>query len=516
VFLRNHRNLLSLVLLLVILPLLTNCALFVSADGRLRLFRIYFAKEVVAEIYTVPPLLTGEPHVSYQQSVYRSANRHFFLRLTLLNGAKFSATGAEPELTFDLNAGGLVAVNRLLGAAAEQTYAEWIVNVLDDFTETGDGPPRWNIDLTGVAIDAGQVLQNGGSVDVMVSTRDSAAGVPFDSALTGKFMVGVPGVAYIREALVTTSALVNMDEEEKEFVPNGTDTPTVDNGADAGEIGPGLYFEEEPGEDTPEYVCVFAPDGNPYFLSADDSLDLVFRSNLSAISQVVIGPSDAPQAFQLSDEERASNSLTLTVPGDVVTDWSTVTIPSTSPILPGVRIPIAGFLPISFEVVGDQPIRTRILTVELRIRLENGQEYQLLPPTEITRWLVDGSVLVAPWVNGNDSALGSMISLINHSPRDGRVKVRVLALPRVGPAIEAQDLGSVPVGILRANGAASINVAEQVLQPLGLRPYTENGGNVSLEITIAGADVSGLVNVSGSGMSYGVSELIKSQLGVVD
>ena len=107
---RNRRNLLLVLLFVGILPILTSCALFISSDGRLRLYRVYYAKEVVAEVYVVPGILSISPlpatHVTYEQTVYRATNKNFFLRATLSGGAKFSSTGAEPVLAYADNAGG--------------------------------------------------------------------------------------------------------------------------------------------------------------------------------------------------------------------------------------------------------------------------------------------------------------------------------------------------------------------------------------------------------------------------
>ena len=345
-----------------------------------------------------------------------------------------------------------------------------------------------------------------------MSTRDSSTGEPFDTPVTGKFMVGVPGFTYYDGTLINGRATVDLDQEEKVFVPDALDSTTMDRGADVGGIGPGIYIEEEEGEITPGEVFVFAPDGNAYLLSPDDQLELTFSSNLSAISRILIGVDD--REYVLTDADRASSSVTLTVPGDVVNYWATITVPPDGPPIPLSTLPVTSPLPVAFEVKGDEPIRTRIITVEMRLRLENGYERQLLPPTEITRWVINGSVLVAPWVNGNDQALTTQVSLMNHSGRSGTIKARVLSMPRVGTPTE--DLGSVMLGVLPANGTASFNLGEQVLAPLSLRPYLQNGGNLSLEVTIAGANASGVTTVYGPTVAFGTTRMIRSSLSVVE
>jgi len=516
----------SLILLLVaIFPVLTGCPpLFVSEDGRLELYRIYYAKEVVSEIYVVPLANSVDPtvpHLFFSQTVYRGSNQNFMLRATLSDGAKFSATGAEPVLAYAANAGGGSNVTPLIRATDERDHVEWLVSVTAGFTG-GGGPPEWTISFTGVAIDAGQVLQDGGAVELTVSTRDSGTGVPFDTDVTGRFLVGVQGVAYdpgsalgipMPTSLVRTSAVIDLDAEGNVFVPNNPDTITEDKGGTVGRVIDGYWGEELEDATIPGFD-VYDPSGNPYSLSAGDHVDFIFRSDLSGIAKIDIAPDPLGPGvltdfeLPLDDEDRASNEVTVSVPGDVVHDWAWLPAPP-------FQIPIPNPLEITFEVLGDQQLRTRILTLEIRVRLETGTEYQLLEPTEITRWVVNGTILIAPWVNGNDTSLQTDIYLMNNSGRNGTVKVRVLPLPRVGNPAPQLDLGTVQVGVLPPNGAASFNLAQQVLQPLGLRPYTTDGGNLTLEITVIGVKASGVSQVKSGGMCFGTMQLIASEGGLV-
>jgi len=95
-------------------------------------------------------------------------------------------------------------------------------------------------------------------------------------------------------------------------------------------------------------------------------------------------------------------------------------------------------------------------------------------------------VLVANFVNGNDAALNSRVYLWNPLENAGEVTVRVFTLPPTGGT--AQELTEAPLslGILGAKSAVNIKVAEDILAPLGRRPYTEDGGDLTLEFTIKG------------------------------
>jgi len=56
-------------------------------------------------------------------------------------------------------------------------------------------------------------------------------------------------------------------------------------------------------------------------------------------------------------------------------------------------------------------------------------------------------------------------------------------------------LGTVDLGTLRASSARNIKLAEDILEPLGRRPHTDNGGNLMLELTIEAPDVVGAAQV---------------------
>jgi len=116
-------------------------------------------------------------------------------------------------------------------------------------------------------------------------------------------------------------------------------------------------------------------------------------------------------------------------------------------------------------------------------------------------------VFVANFVNGNDDALNSRVYLWNPLANAGEVTVRVFTLPSTGGT--AQELTEVPLslGILGAKSAVNIKVAEDILAPLGRRPYTEDGGDLTLEFTIKGADARGSAQVFSSSFASGTYPL---------
>jgi len=113
------------------------------------------------------------------------------------------------------------------------------------------------------------------------------------------------------------------------------------------------------------------------------------------------------------------------------------------------------------------------------------------------------TVLVANFLNGNNAAFSSRVYLFNPTPSAGDVTVRVFTVPLRGGT--AQELGTpLNLGSLGARSALNIKVVEDILTPLGITtPYTDDGGNLTLEFTIQAADVRGAAQVFSDIFAYG-------------
>ncbi len=116
-----------------------------------------------------------------------------------------------------------------------------------------------------------------------------------------------------------------------------------------------------------------------------------------------------------------------------------------------------------------------------------------------------GSILVANFMNGNNAFLASRIYLVNPSSSAGTVAVRVFTLGHEGAS---SLLGTVDLGTLEATSARNIKLAEDILAPLEIPlPYTDNGGNLTLEFTIGVSGVHGTAQVFNHALSLGTYQL---------
>ena len=115
------------------------------------------------------------------------------------------------------------------------------------------------------------------------------------------------------------------------------------------------------------------------------------------------------------------------------------------------------------------------------------------------------TVLVANFMNGNNAVFNSRVYLRNPSAMDGKVTVRVFTLPHTG---NSSLLGSVDLGILGASSARNIKLAEDILVSLEIPlPYTDDGGNLTLEFTVEAPSVRGSAQVFSSSLAYGTYPL---------
>jgi len=64
------------------------------------------------------------------------------------------------------------------------------------------------------------------------------------------------------------------------------------------------------------------------------------------------------------------------------------------------------------------------------------------------------------------------------------------------------------LGTLAAKSAVNLKLVEDILTPLGIStPYTDGGGNLTLEFTIGAANVRGVAQVFSSSLAFGTYPL---------
>ena len=118
------------------------------------------------------------------------------------------------------------------------------------------------------------------------------------------------------------------------------------------------------------------------------------------------------------------------------------------------------------------------------------------------------TVLAAHFMNGNNAFVNSRVYLWNPSATAGEVTVRVFTLPVVGGISEELTATPFNLGTLGAESARNIRLAEDILAVMGIPlPYTDDGGNLTLEFTIQAPDVQGAAQVFSPDVAFGTYPL---------
>ncbi len=90
--------------------------------------------------------------------------------------------------------------------------------------------------------------------------------------------------------------------------------------------------------------------------------------------------------------------------------------------------------------------------------------------------------------------------------------VRVFALPLLAGTARELTITPLNLGILGPKSALNLKLAEDILVPLGIAlPYTTDGGNLTLEFTIASKNVRGVAQVFSGDFAFGTYTLQEIQ-----
>jgi len=460
----------------------------------------YASELTLTPATALPPTLNGNTYklvnsASFNSDIYRAMNvarttaQNFTVVVTLNNGARF-ATGVLPvgaDVTVDSISGtppgaGAATFTVAAGGANNGTSVTFLSNIGTSFTgfptlKIAAGASGWTIK------DVNNQLATG-PITVTVQTFDAADGSALDTGGTDTVDIAraapaviIPTVAFVSTFKATT-AVVDVGTNRQNFVPNAPDTTTVDNGATLA-IG---YA-------TPAPLNLA---GTAFALAATDTVTLTFTSSNDFTGLTAI-PFGATTGIQW-------NAISATTPA---------TAPTTRVIaLAGTAASIgAGTQNFVFTVTGTTVLPTRVISVAVDLALAvggstNGGARNLLAVSPVTTWTFNGSVLVANWLSGDSTTFKSRIYLWNPSSTTGAVTARVFSMPLVTSGTQTSTELTTPgsplsLGSLAGNSSMAIRLFEDILGPAGLNiaPYTTNGGNVVVEITVRASNVRGTCQV---------------------
>jgi len=224
-------------------------------------------------------------------------------------------------------------------------------------------------------------------------------------------------------------------------------------------------------------ASVLLKDATAYSLLAGDSVELVITGDLSGITSITY-----------------DGTVTSVKAADVTASSITIKLAGTSSSLAG------GKVARTFVLTNDGTVLSaRTLSLAINLKLSGGvtgpavNNRTLLAVTPLSVWSLNGTVLIANFLNGNSTDFASRIYLFNSSSSSAAITAKVLTLPVKGGTQVL--LGTVLLSDEVAAGMGmNIKLAEDVLANIsGLAsPYVTDGGNVVVEFTVEASQVTGV------------------------
>jgi hypothetical protein len=419
--------------------------------------------------YTIPAGNT----IVHDMGVIRNSSQDFFVDLSLSSGA-FAGGLATDDLTLTvIPAGGYVV--SIIGPSTGSTV-RFYVNVTVD---PGPQPPTVTesvtFDTSGwLVTDTSDVLGGGGSISATVVTKDSATNIEFDPVgdNTDEWLLSKNVLADVD--LTATSATIDVNTMRVHFVAgiNGGDTTVQDNGAQLGILG--------------SSSTIYGANGTLYTLAGSSMVRVFITGDLSGVTNITW---NGVGYYSLNGSQ------------------AEIRVYGGNPILDG------NLEDIQITVDGETALAARILKISVYLDIEESPspyddlyDRYILGETVLTTWSPNGTILLTNWTNGNWAALNGRIYLWNPSSVDGEVTLRVFTLPLGfgGSTL----VGTLEAGLLKSESGVNLRVGEDILVPLGITtPYTTNGGNLVIEVTIAAPGCNGYSQVFSSGFAYGTVQL---------
>jgi len=228
-------------------------------------------------------------------------------------------------------------------------------------------------------------------------------------------------------------------------------------------------------------------------------------------------PSPATQSFAVTEEQEGEDTtppqttITSGPSGTISRSSATFTFTGSDNITPiGNLVYASQLVPLeqTFSTFSNSNSRTFMnlspgdYTFRVKARDQEGNED---PSPAARSFRVDARILIANFMNGNDALFNSRIYFWNPSDISVPITARVFTLPLTGASTL---LGTVELGNLEVSSARIIKLAEDILTPLAIEmPYTDNGGNLTIEFTIVGEKVRGVAQVFSSNLAFGTYPL---------
>jgi len=474
---------------------------------------ILFAEELgLANATWAFPGATCTPYsfVVQQMNVIRQWNstgssQNYWVYLQLDNGAQWTAADSGANWTFtNQGSSPLVPTATLqapgsgigVGTATLRYYIE-LRSPLTTLTPGTFTVPLANYSIRDVNNRIGPGA-NHGDINITVIETDGGTDVEFERS-SAVFIRGSYGVSVTATYPQAGAATIDVIANRRAFI-TATNVFTDHDSSATIRINSSTQN-------------VFARTGCQYELSALSSVQLIITGNFSDVSSVCIGNDPAVVGAVCATPATGATTVTLNVPG-------------TSSLLTGG----IDYINLYASSTGTAQLQAQTFTflVQEVLAASDGTNPQTLVPagTILTVWRLNGTVLTAVWQNGNgliDPVTGALTGnqgrmyIWNPSSVSGEMYVQIYTLP-VGLGGSTQLLPTLHLlgGPLPPLSGTNIRVPD-LFTALGgayTPPYSANGGNVVIVVTITAPNCHGWSNVfnyiNGVPYSFGVTPMVET------
>ncbi len=450
---------------------------------------VKYAREVGAakKAYVIP----AGNMITRKMLILPSAS--FFVTVSLGGNAEFDDDEGRLPIETDLQTalvGGGSITRSLFGTPADgDKSVEYLARLpvnLDDLSDF----PTLTLNTAGWGIqDPDNVLGGGGTINVTVTTRASDTGAMIDAGTdSAAWLKGIYGVTVTRDLLKSSTATIDVATTRTKFVAEETDdaandnTVNMDKGATLGVNG--------------TTAGVLAADGvSDYLLTGAEMIELVITGDLTGITEIVLNDDGVAETMADGEMRLAQSDEDF----DLANGVATLEFAGDNSDLIGAEVTI------TIIVDGSTNLNPRTLNLAVNLDLGEDANGRELVSTSLTVWKLNGTVFLANFVNGNSDMFHSRVYLFNHGPVSGDITVRAFTLPTSG---DSTLVGTADLGSLTSWSGRNIRVAEDVLMQITDLPYTADGGNLVLEITIDANNIAGTAQVFQNDLSsFGIYQL---------
>jgi len=464
---------------------------------------------VPAVVYTIPAAGTFSNAYTRTMGVARqTTSGDFFLKVKLQNGFTFNGgrVPAVGDVALTTAGGGAIGAITVFSPAVIAGSGEVVFRI--PVTTSFATAPTFTITTAGWTVNDVAGYLSGTSpvtTQIEITTYDANTGNDLDNGGTNPANF-ISAVNAVGAAITSTTAIVDTaaGSGRLKLVPTAPDTIAQDGGA-AVTIRIGDQTGLNP---------VHNAAGANYLVAAGDFINITVTGPLSGVKYLfynwLVGNGVAPEVRKTI------------AAADVTNGFAVIAVPGTNALIAALANGSVT-VPLTIEVDGTTQLTTRDFTVAVEATCafnaannRTGANAPVPAGTLLSRWSINGTVLMANWANANTGAWKSRFYIFNEtSTPNATVIVRMFQIPiSSNPTAPTAQIGSTVTlaKSLSAIGGMTIRL-EDIMTASGATTTDFAGPdgsyNIAVEITVYTQGVGAVVGgVTGYAQTFNLAGTI--------